>query len=365
VRPNPPEDRPDATIIDTSDGGCGSAPTGDYCGQTFLRELDRPPNLYFVIDRSGSMGEPFEETITNKYRAARSAITNVLQSIGHRIRYGAAIFPSNSAPDACSPGQQVFPTVRGDPVECAIQGIRGPILDDFVGRLSAVTPTGATPTAATLESLLPMLSALEGDTYVVLVTDGAPNCNLEGGCSAAECTLNIEMVSVDGRVCDETYNCCDPENTAAGFGAYCTDGAASERAVSALADAGIMTYVIGLPGAEAYAALLDRLAVAGGTARGGDSDYYSVADADALEQALLDIGTGIAISCSIDLESPPEDPARVNVYFDGTVVPGDESDGWVWDGERRIEVRGAACDELRSGEIREARVVFGCDTVVR
>jgi hypothetical protein len=135
--------------------------------------------------------------------------------------------------------------------------------------------------------------------------------------------------------------------------------------VSALADAGIMTYVIGLPGAEAYAALLDRLAVAGGTARGGDTDYYPVGDADALGEALHEIGTGIAISCSIDLEAPPEDPTRVNVYFDGAVVPGDETDGWVWDGESRIEVHGAACDELRSGEIREARVVFGCDTVVR
>jgi len=55
----------------------------------------------------------------------------------------------------------------------------------------------------------------------------------------------------------------------------------------------------------------------------------------------------------------------VNVYFDGEVVPADDTDGWGWDGDRRIEVNGEACDRLRSGEILEAHVVFGCDTVVR
>ena len=120
-----------------------------------------------------------------------------------------------------------------------------------------------------------------------------------------------------------------------------------------------------MPGAEPYAELLNRLAVAGGTARGAETDYYAVGDADALRDVLYDIGTGIALRCSIDLETAPEDPARVNVYFDGEVVPGDDADGWVWDGDQRIEVRGEACDRLRSGEILEARVVFGCDTIVR
>jgi hypothetical protein len=239
------------------------------------------------------------------------------------------------------------------------------VLRDLQERLSDIDPKGATPTAATLESILPTLSELEGDTFVVLVTDGAPNCNLEGECSAAECTLNIEGLTVGNRACDESYNCCDPENTGTNAGTYCTDGDASLGAVTALAEAGIMTYVIGMPGAAPYATLLDELAAAGGTARGAQTDYYAVGDADALREALHDIGTGIAISCSIDLEDPPDDPSRVNVYFDGTVVPGDDTDGWVWDGESRIEVRGEACDELRSGEIREARVVFGCDTVVR
>jgi len=125
------------------------------------------------------------------------------------------------------------------------------------------------------------------------------------------------------------------------------------------------TYVVGMPGAEPYAALLTRLAEAGGTARAGDVGYYAVSDAAELRDALYAIGTSIAIRCSIDLEAPPDDPALVNVYFDGALVPSDAVDGWSWDGAQRIRVNGSACDALKSGEVLDARVVFGCDTVVR
>ncbi len=366
VRPAAKEDAgvPDASIP-TGDAGCGAAPTGDFCGQTFLRERDDPPNVYFVVDRSGSMGTPFDRSGLSRYQTARRSIVSLLRTIGHRVRYGAAVFPSKIAPDACVEGEQIFATVRGDPAECVTSGGVGPLLNDLSTRLASYAPDGSTPTAATLEAIRPTLAALEGTTYVVLVTDGAPNCNFESRCPIYQCTLNIEMSSIDGRDCDDTFNCCDPLNTGPNAPGYCVDSDATESAISALADDGISTYVIGMPGAEPYADVLDRLAAAGGTARGAETDYYAVADADELTEVLGEIGTGIAISCSIDLEEPPEDPSRVNVYFDGELVPADETDGWAWDGDLRIEVRGEACDRLRSGEVLEARAVFGCDTVVR
>jgi hypothetical protein len=330
-----------------------------------LREVDDPPNLYFVVDRSGSMGAPFEGSALSKYTTARSAIATLLHSIGHRVRYGAAIFPSRLAPEECTAGEQIFPTVRGDPAECAATGTLGPVLADLSTRLGSLPPDGSTPTASTLEALRPTLGELEGKTNVILVTDGAPNCNFASACPIFECTLNIEMLSVDGLECDDSYNCCDPLLNGPNAPGYCVDADATESAISALAEDGISTYVIGMPGAEPYAGVLDRFAGAGGTARGAETDYYAVADADELAEALHAIGTGIAISCSIDLEEPPEDPTRVNVYFDGELVPADEVDGWTWDGEQRIEVRGESCERLRSGEILEARAVFGCDTVVR
>src|SRR5690606_41943288 len=47
--------------------------------------------------------------------------------------------------------------------------------------------------------------------------------------------------------------------------------------------------LIGMPGAEAYASVLNRLAEVGGTAQTGEAAYYAVSDAPALEQALLEI----------------------------------------------------------------------------
>jgi hypothetical protein len=311
------------------------------------------------------MGAPFEGTVLSKYYTARSSIVALLRDIGHRVRYGAALYPSKTDPDTCAPGEEVFATVRGDPAECSVGGKSGPVLSSLSRYLSSFTPEGSTPTAATLEALRPTLVELEGNTSVVLVTDGAPNCNFEATCSSSTCTLNIENLVVDGHACTSGYNCCDPANTGPTGPGYCADGEATERAIEALAQEGIETYVIGMPGAEPYAELLDRLAAAGGTARAGETAYYAVGDAEALLDTLYAIGTGIAIRCEIELESAPEDPARVNVYFDGELVPSDETDGWRWDGEQRIEVEGEACDRLRSGEIREARVVFGCDTVVR
>jgi hypothetical protein len=311
------------------------------------------------------MGYPIEGSRLSRYQTAQNSIADLLKKIGHRVSFGVTVFPSRDTTQSCGPGQEVFPTTRGDPAACAANGRSGPALRGVSASLAAFAPDGATPTAAALEAVHTTLSELEGDTYVVLVTDGAPNCNYEASCDASNCTLNIEMLSVDGSQCDAIYNCCDPRHTGTGANAYCVDDASTEAAITSLADDGIRTFVIGMPGAEPYAALLDRLAVAGGTARGGDSEYYAVADGDALSRALTDIGTGIAISCAIDLEEPPDDPARVNVYFDGELIPADDADGWSWDGDQRVVVEGAACDRLKSGEVLEARVVFGCETVVR
>jgi hypothetical protein len=366
VHGTPPRDRdpPDGSV-DIPGDDCGTPPAADYCGQTFLREVTDPPNLYFVLDRSGSMAAPFEGSALDKYQTARSAIVRLLKDIGHRVRYGAAIFPSQLNPDACIAGNEIFPTVPGDPPGCAVQGKLGPHLQTFAVGLSSFSPQGSTPTAATLEALLPTLVELEGETSVVLVTDGAPNCNFEAICPSSECMPNIENASYGGRDCVPSFNCCDPDNVGPDGPGYCVDGDATERAVDALAAEGIRTFVIGLPGAEPYAALLDRLAAAGGTARGAATDYYDVGDAEALLEALYAIGTGLAIRCSLELEAAPEDPARVNVYFDEELVPAGDTDGWGWDGDQRIEVRGDACDRLSSGEVAEVRVVFGCDTVVR
>jgi hypothetical protein len=357
VRPHPTSEPADAGLVPEA------ATCAEFCGETFLREVTDPPNLYFVIDRSGSMGGDVGDSNLTKYQAARAVLAELLRSIGHRVRYGAAVFPAPQNPDECGPGQQVFRATLGALPGC--DGEQDPQLSEFMRRLGALAPAGATPTSLTLDALRPMLEDLEGNTVVVLVTDGAPNCNLDAMCDVDECTLNIEGATLGTRACTPDFNCCDPDLGGPGMGGYCVDSDGTEAAITALYDAGIPTYVIGMPGAEPYAALLGQLARAGGTAREGSVGYYAVSHTSELREVLYAIGTGVAIRCSIELSEPPLDRALVNVYFDAELVPADDADGWSWGDDTRIVVNGEACQRLRSGGVLDARAVFGCDTVVR
>ena len=136
-------------------------------------------------------------------------------------------------------------------------------------------------------------------------------------------------------------NCCDPLLFGDGVQGNCVDSAETVRQLERLAEHGIPTYVIGLPGTELFADVLNRMAEAGGAAREGEaSAYYDVGDQDELETALYSIGSGLAIRCSIELEEAPLDPDKVNVYFDGKIVEADPDNGWSWDGDTRIQVNG-------------------------
>ena len=93
------------------DGGMDSA----FCGNQQIPAVTNPPNLYFIVDRSGSMSDNLPGSGYSKYENARVAISKMLRAIGHRVRYGAGVFPAFTGSDGCEPGLQIFPTVAGDP----------------------------------------------------------------------------------------------------------------------------------------------------------------------------------------------------------------------------------------------------------
>jgi len=321
------------------------------------------PNLYFVLDASGSMAEPLPGDTRTKYYGTQVAVRDVLVEIGHRVNFGAAAFPAAVNPDGCAAGEEVFETAPGDPKEANADGDFGPNLYALLQTLSRVKPQGGTPTAITLDALRAKLALLPGTTTVVLATDGAPNCNGSLLCDANHCQFNIERNMVDGHDCTPDFNCCDA-SLSPNAPYYCVDDDATVQAVDALAKAGIKTYVIGMPGSEHYADLLDRVAVTGQTARAGSPRYYAVADVAQLSAAVRQIGVEVAASCLIELDQPPPDPARVNVYFDTTLLRSGPENGWVWISDRALELRGSACADLKSGNIQQVQVVSGCPTMV-
>jgi hypothetical protein len=352
-----PDDTPTPGTVST----CGAA--------TVTLDFVRP-NLYFAIDASGSMTDSIprgDATYTtdappaNRYAALSRAIKALLSRVGHRVNYGATLFPTLDVD--CDAGEEIHPLAAGDNVSFAVSGETGPVLRSFMFSINRRAPRGGTPVARALEALVPRLAGAGANTYVFLVTDGGPNCNDDARCGVDACIPNIERVSLsDGLACDESINCCDGSLFGPG---NCLDSSGSLGAVHSLAAVGVRTFVIGIPGSEAYASLLDQLAVAGDTARAESPFYYRVADADALLQTVSALGTTVALGCSIQLREPPPDAALVNLFFDGELIPSDPVDGWAFKDETTVEVHGAACALLQNGEVLQADVIAGCPSILR
>lgn len=344
-------------------GDVDQPPTG-ACGSQSIPAINDPPNIAFIIDHSGSMGAELAGSGLSKYENARIALSRVLKAVGHRVNYGATIFPGLSG-DECAAGDELMKVGPGDPPSYAREGKTGPRLKDLLGRLSIADVAGNTPTAPTLTKALENLSELEGTTYVVLITDGAPNCDAELMCEPSACIPNIEGAVAMGLDCSTGVNCCAPSTRDPLANLACVDADATVAAVQALHDAGIETFVVGMPGSEPYERLLNEMAEAGGTARTGDTEYYPVTDTTALEESLIGIAASVAISCDVPLDYEPPDPDFVNVYFDGVLVEYDPEAGWEWTADGQVAIRGAACDQLMAGDVLEVQILAGCKTVVK
>lgn len=342
------------TLLPSEDGGPPPIDADGFCGNQIHETVVDAPNVYFVIDASGSMNAPAGNT--TRYAKVRSAALQLVHDLGALIHVGAALFPYKAtAAEECPIGAQVMAVTPGDP----FTGQPGPTTTKFAKAID-VAPSGGTPTAATLDDLRPGILALPGKTIVVLVTDGAPNCNEEVVCGADDCPYNIEGCSGD-VCCQAGGNCCAP-GAAAGPGA-CIDRIASIEAVQAYAEAGVPVYVVGIPGSQVYAKVLGEMAIAAGTAQIAKPFYFSVENLDNLGAVLGSIAA-VAVSCVFQIEDPPEEPDQTNVYTDGVVLPADLENGWRWmDPDlTRIELVGDTCKRLKTGKIKSVQIVSGCPT---
>lgn len=304
------------------------------CESVAIRTQPGVANVLVVLDRSSSMyREPgFGMPGVDRWNPAVAAIGAVTDSLDDRVQFGLMLFADPGAPAGmtlCSPGAVVVP-----PMLASAASIRSALTGD------PNELTGSwTPTAVSLDAARVALSGLEGRQYVLLVTDGAPNCN----------------GALDGSTCrcgSDTMSCASNPR-------LCIDADRTVAAVRALREAGIGTFVVGYD-TSSWADVLDRMAAEGGT---GSTAHIPVGDEASLRSALGAIA-GSVVSCSVDLEEPPISVRFVQVTLDGEPIPhesvatGDAS--WRLVGDRTVELRGRACETLRDDEEHELRVVREC-----
>lgn len=257
-------------------------------------------DVVIVQDRSGSM-DLYKIDGEKKWDLDLRILGEVLPSLDKRIAMGLAMFPDENAPrwplytgvrDVCMPG-----VVRLDPAP----GNTGAIMS----RLKAAgRPYGLTPTFETMRNLLDYSPFKKTDRkhFVILITDGQPNC------SEKECCPELETDPNPKRCSDPCFF----------FG--CRTATSTVAETAALAARGVKTFVVGFAGKGEVVggggglfgpscgkeiemtppfdpASLDAMAEAGGMARDvppNPRKYYDVSDAATFRAALEEIAGRVA-----------------------------------------------------------------------
>jgi hypothetical protein len=183
-----------------------------------------------------------------------------------------------------------------------------------------------------------LLSLPDGNPkYILLATDGQPNCTAAPGGSS-----NATQAAAD-----------------------------AVTAVTNAAAAGIPTFVVGVATTRTTdTAVLNDLAVAGGEAQPSTNPlankfYLANNQADlvtALQTITVQIST-TQISCTFSLSSAPAAPDSVTVTVDGAIVPRDTTgvDGWNYttSTDTSVGFYGSWCNTIMShGTVVD--IVFGC-----
>jgi hypothetical protein len=324
------------TDPDTSTHGDGGGDTGSSCEEIGFPIAGEPPDMLVLLDRSLSMswGTP------TSWSMVTTALSQVTAGMDSQIRFGLMFFPSGAV--ECAPPGSV-PDVPVDTLNAAAIS---------AGLLGGSPDGGGTPTTASLAAAAAYLSSLADGyaKYILLATDGAPNCSTDLSLTCASC-----VGTQTGGGCYDQSDCLDAD-------------LAMSTAQQIHDEQGMGIYVIGVGGAVgAWNDVMSGIAFFGGT-----NDYYPATTPADLEDALADIAAS-SVSCTFDVDWDALGPGvsksqnLVNLLADGEVVPYDEDcggPGWRWLDEDTIELCPELCAGYKDGTVTVITATFGCATEV-
>jgi hypothetical protein len=360
----------------TGGGGAGGGPPPcdiskslPNCVASSQSATLRTVNMLILLDKSGSMGKPGLGSTSSKWDAMKAALNTFLNKGKLTVNFGLDLFPRADVPSSCTGDMCCATPALSDPLTVPV----GPGVDTvptILSTLSATTPGGGAPMAAALSRALDYYTTgdgvgLPGDKYVLLVTDGGPNCDTAAvpSCDAASCTRNLDP----DPNCNQTINCC----STAALAVSCLDDGSVTTAITNLKNANVTTIVVGIPGSDPYQAVLNAFANAGGKPQPPPTttSYYAVAEsagATGLAQTLQAITIDLVKTCVITYTTPPQDPEQVTVLVNCTPVPRNQTDGgdgsyWTLDQAAKIiTIGGPTCDTILNQGVNRVDYVFGC-----
>ncbi len=299
------------------------APPFANCTDGSFVLVARAADLILVIDRSGSMADRLASEgpgQPSKWSLLRNALQSTLPMFQSQIDVGALFFPETRVANgaaACTfaaiPAVDVAPDVGTAP---AILGI-----------FDSTMPVGATPTAAALLRAYTYFVRNPNRArarYLVLATDGGPNCN----------------TALDPATCVCT-NLSDGCNVGFDYGGIeCLDAARTESELRAMDTSPVVpipTFVIGLSDQSDphFTDTLTSMAIAGGRPNrlpDGSPTFYDVRTPGELPTAFATIQNTIARCTFVTPSRPPPGVGSVGISVGGVTVPQDptHTNGWDW-----------------------------------
>jgi len=284
------------------------------------------PDVLIVLDRSSSM----KTDMVNRWDPSVAGLTSITAKLESQIRFGLMAFPGSGnatggGGERCAAGELDVPIELNNAAPIA-------------AKLTGYQLVNSTPTASTLEAAHKVIKARKapadmgslGTPYVVLVTDGAPNCT-------------------NGR-----------DFAPGGFDQPAFE--ASVAAIKSMAEDGIKTFVLGYD-ANADPQLkmsLDAMAVAGAT---GDTEHHEIGNEAGLIEAFTAIA-GKAVSCDFTLSEAPADPSYVLVKVGGQQLNYNDPNGWILsDDKLTLTLQGDSCGKLPKVEGSHVSVQVQCVVV--
>lgn len=322
------------------------------------------PNVMLLVDKSGSMeapinpgnanctpgcgaGSPCPANCPTRISDLRNAMGTFLTQSATDARMGLTFFPADTACTAPSSIEVALPPPTAD--DNGTDSVLTMNASTINGRIQNIVPVGGTPTAASLAfaGSTPGLrdNGDSRDDYILLLTDGLPNCNEAN--PNQMCTCDPGICNTCGGVCQAqidrckcTLSSCQMGNCARG----CLDQDAVVSATRTNKLNGIKTIVVGFGADTATgdaANVLNAIASEGDFPRkcknGMDSEcgsnnrclpsllcekkYYQATNANELSTALREIINNIVgDACEFQLSSTPSQPELMAVIVNGKNV---------------------------------------------
>jgi hypothetical protein len=351
------------------------------------------PNIMLLVDKSGSMNLPVNDTGTctscggsteplcdetacpTRIRDLREAMVSFLQANGSIARFGVSFYPDDQScgiaqDDTIDPGVPVSTSADVDSeLQTDANAVAARIAAVQAGTLGSSNSTGGgTPTGASIQTVAedPQLNTTARDDFILLLTDGLPNCNPQHESQVPECTC------ASGGICPtgSKLACLDLNGTVG-------------KITAAREQRGIRTIVIGFGNDTLGGApTLNAMAEAGGFTRQCNADadcgagdvcldpvdgirhcqnnkYYQAANATELEAALIAISKILQDPCVFPLNRDPPDnnPDLLVVYIQRNEdpVPRRLTDGTDYEYHPTngtqgpyVELLGATCETVKN-----------------